>query len=162
MKRTEYALDALHFCFVVKQVLPDGTTRFSLTSHAPFREDQTTFPFDSETDAAQYFLDMLRSEGALASEQDVATAKAILRGEQPLFLYEEKQPDGTLLLSFHDQLPPEQSKIVSFACRSPQYLAGFLFRRLRESERVRASEETIRQAQALLDNEEFSNRALLE
>lgn len=153
MNRTEYALDSLHFYFVVKQLLPDDTTRLSLMSHAPFRDDQTTFSFDSEADAAQYFLDTLHSKTVTASEQDVATAKAILRGGQPLFLYEEKQPDGTLLLSFHDQLPPEQSKIVSFACRSSKYLAGFLFRRLRESERVRASEETIRQAWAFLDRE---------
>lgn len=154
MNSTEYALDSLYFYFVVKQALPDGTTQISLMSHAPFRDDLTTLAFDSETDAAQYFLDTLRSETSVAAEQEIATAKAILHGEQPLFLYEEKRPDGTLLLSFHDHLPSGQVKIVSFACRSSKYLAGFLFRRLRESGRVQASEETIRQAQAFLDQEE--------
>jgi len=154
MNSTEYALDSLHFYFVVKQLLPDGTTRLSLMSYAPFRDDQTTFSFDSEADAAQYFLDTLHNETVTTSEWEIATAKAILRGEPPLFLYEEKQPDGTLLLSLHDQLPPGQSKIISFAGRSPKYMARFLFRRLQESKRVRASEETIRQAQALLDREE--------
>jgi hypothetical protein len=139
----------MQFYFVVKLQLPDGSNQHSLSTYAPFREDSTTLPFDSEQDAALYLLDEWR-KGAIVSEQDVEIARAILRGDQPLFVYEERQPDGTLLLSFHDHLPSEGPSVITFGCRSPRWLARFLLRRLHESERVRASEETMRHAQALL------------
>ncbi|SRR5579884_617089 len=142
-------LAEMQFYFVVQQQLPDGTRQLSLNTYAPFREDCSTSPFDSEQDTALYLLDEWK-KGALVSEQDVEIARAILRGDQPLFLYEEQQPDGSLLLSFHDQLPPEESSITTFGCRSPRWLAHFLLRRLHESKRVHTSEETMRKARILL------------
>jgi hypothetical protein len=78
-------------------------------------------------------------------------ARAILRGDSPLFLYEEKQPDGRLLLSLHDHLPPEEARIVVFGSRSPKLVARLLLRRLRETSRVLATEETIRRAERLME-----------
>jgi hypothetical protein len=143
-------MDELYYYFVVKEDLLDGTFQLSLSSYAPFRDDRTTFPFDSEIDAALYILDEFR-HGAIVSSNDVEIAKAIIRGEKPMFVYEEKQSDGTLLLSLHDSLPPEESTIVAFGSRSANLLARFFMRRLHESKRVRATEVTIRQAQALMD-----------
>jgi hypothetical protein len=139
----------MQFYFVVKQQMSDGSSQLFLNTYAPFREDCTTLPFDSEQDAALYFLEEWK-KGAIALEQDVEIARAILRGDQPLFVYEEQQPDGTLLLSFHEHLPPEGSSVVTFGCRSPRWLARFLLRRVHESQRVRVSEETMKKAQALL------------
>jgi hypothetical protein len=150
MQDTERNIMAeMQFYFVVKQQLPDGSSQLSLNTYAPFREDCTTLPFDSEQDAALYLLEGWR-KGAIVSEQDVEIARAILCGDQPLFVYEERQPDGRLLLSFHDHLPQEGSSVITFGCRSPRWLARFLLRRLHESERIQASEETMRKAQALL------------
>lgn len=150
MQDTERTIMAeMQFYFVVKQQLPDGSNQLSLNTYAPFRENCITLPFDSEQDAALYLLDGWK-KGAIVSEQGVEIARAILRGDQPLFVYEDQQPNGTLLLSFHDQLPPEGSSITTFGCRSPRWLARFLLRRLHESLRVRASDETVRKAQALL------------
>ena len=143
-------IDELHFYFVVKQDLPDEKYELSLSSYAPFRDDRTTFPFDTETDAALYLLDEF-ARGAIVSSNDVETAKAIIRGEQPIFVYEEKQPDGTLLLSLHDTLPPEDAKIAVFGGRSAKLLARFLLRRLHEGAHIQATEETIKRAQSLLD-----------
>lgn len=143
-------MDELYYYFVVKEDLLDGTFQLSLSSYAPFRDGRTTFPFDSEIDAALYILDEFR-HGAIVSSNDIEIAKAIIRGEKPMFVYEENQSDGTLLLSLHDSLPPEESTIVAFGSRSANLLARFFMRRLHESKRVRATEETIRQAQALMD-----------
>ena len=107
-------IDELYFYFVVKQDLPDGKYELSLSSYAPFRDDRTTFPFDTETDAALYLLDEY-TRGAIVSSNDVETAKAIIRGEQPIFVYEEKQPDGTLLLSLHDFCHPKMQRSRSSA-----------------------------------------------
>ena len=142
-------LDELQYYFVVKQEFSDGISQFALSSYAPFRDDRTTLCFDTEEDAALFLLDQSR-KGAAVSSNDVEIAKAILRGEQPMFLYEEKQADGTIVLSLHDRLPSEGSHIVPFGSRSAKLVARLLLRRLHESERVRASEATIRQAQALM------------
>lgn len=145
-----YVMENMQFYFVVRQQLPDNRRQLSLCTHAPFRNDCTTLPFDSEEDAALYLLEEWR-QGAVVSEQDIEIARAILRGDQPLFIYEERQSDGTLMLSFHDELPSEKSSVVVFGCRSPRWLARFLLRRLYENERVRASEATMRRARSLLD-----------
>jgi hypothetical protein len=151
MNETERTiLDQLQYYFVVRQELSGGSSRLSLSSYAPFRDDCVTLPFDTETDAALYLLGEFR-KGAPVSYQDVEIAKAILRGERPLFLYDEKQPDGTILLSLHDQLPPPESKIVAFGSRSAKLLARLLLRRLYENSRVHASEATISRAWALMD-----------
>ena len=142
-------LDELHYYFVVRHDLPGGKSEFSLSSYAPFRNDRTILPFDTETDAALYLLEEFR-KGGLVSLHDQETAEAIIRGEEPMFLYEEKQLDGTLLLSLHDCLPPEGSNIVVFASRSGKSLARFLLRRLHESTYTQATKETIRQAQSLM------------
>jgi hypothetical protein len=142
-------MDDLQYYFVVRQAGPDGSVQTSLSSYAPFREDQTSIPFDSEVDAALYLLQESR-DGAVVSFNDVEIAKAIIRGDMPLFLYEEKQPDGTLLLSLHDRLPPEGSSVAVFASRSARLVARLLLRRLHENTRVWATEETRRQAQALM------------
>ncbi len=141
-------LDELQYYFVVKQEFPDGTAQLALSSYAPFRDDRTALCFDTEEDAALFLLDQSRT-GYIVSSNDVEIAKAILRGEQPMFLYEEKQADGTIVLSLHDRLPPEDSHVVTFGSRSAKLVSRLLLRRLHESERVRASEATIRQAQAL-------------
>lgn len=141
--------DELQYYFVVKQEFPDGTYQLALSSYAPFRDDRTTSCFDTEDDAALFLLDQFH-KGAIVSSNDVEIAKAIIRGEQPMFLYEEKQADGTIFLSLHDRLPPEESHIVTFGSRSAKILARLLLRRLHESERIRASEATIRQAQNLM------------
>ncbi len=78
-------MDELHYYFVVKQDLLDGTFQLSLSSYAPFRDDRTTFPFDSEIDAALSMLDEFR-HGAIVSSNDVEIAKAIIRGEKPMFV----------------------------------------------------------------------------
>jgi hypothetical protein len=143
-------MDDLQYYFIVKHVLPDDSVELALSSYAPFRDDRTTLSFDSERDAALYLLDEFHN-GAIVAENDVETAKAILRGEQPLFLYEEKQADGTLVLSLHDCLPPEGSKIVTFGSRAPKLVARLLLRRLHESKCVRATEETIRHAHLLME-----------
>jgi hypothetical protein len=142
-------LDELQYFFVVKQEFPEGTYQLVLSSYAPFRDDRTTLSFDTEEDAALFLLDELR-KGAIVSSNDVEIARAILRGEQPMFLYEEKQADGTIILSLYNRLPSEGSRIVTFGSRSAKILARLLLRRLHESERVRASEATIRQAQTLM------------
>ena len=67
-----------------------------------------------------------------------------------MFLYEEKQADGTIVLSLHDCLPPKGLHIVTFGSRSAKLVARLLLRRLHESERVRASDAMVRQAQALI------------
>lgn len=142
-------LDELQYYFVVKQAMPDGSVQLTLSSYTPFREDRTTIPFDSEVDAALYLLAEVRN-GAMVSFNDVEIARAIIRGDQPLFLYEEKQADGRLLLSLHARLPPDGSPVVVFGSRSPKLVARLLLRRLHETKRVWASEATIRQAQALM------------
>ena len=142
-------LDELQYYFVVKQEFPDGTYQLALSSYAPFRDDRTTLCFDTEEDAALFLLDQSR-KGAIVSSNDVEIAKAIIRGEQPMFLYDEKQTDGTIVLSLHNRLPPEGSNIVIFGSRSAKILARLLLRRLHESERAKASEATIQQAQALM------------
>lgn len=150
MQKAEQTLiDELQYYFVVEQVMPDGSTHVALSSYAPFRDDRTTVPFDSEEDAALYLLERVRG-GAVASFNDTESARAIIRGDMPLYLYEEKQQDGTLLLSLHDRLPPEGARVVVFGARSPRLVARLLLRRLLESERVRASEETVGQARALM------------
>ncbi len=148
----EMLLDDLHYYFVVRRELAGGKCEFALSSYAPFADDRTVLPFDSETDAALYILEEFRKVGKISSH-DVETAEAIMRGEEPMFVYEEKQPDGTVLLSLHDSLPPEGSKIVAFASRSPKILARFLLRRLHESRYTKASQETIRRAQCLMEGE---------
>src|ERR1700730_17215424 len=141
MNERQTIMDEVRFYFVVRHDLPDVRFQLALNQYAPFREDCMTLPFDVEEDAALYVLDEWR-KGAIVTEQDVAIARAIVRGEQPMFVYEEKQADGTLLLSLHDCLPPEGSKIMVFGSRSGRWLARFLLRRLHESERIKASEET--------------------
>src|SRR5438067_681243 len=101
-------LDDLHYYFVTKQSVSDGSIQLALSSYAPFRKDCTTLSFDTEEDAALYLLQE-SERGATVSSNDIAIANAIIRGEAPLFLYEERQDDGRLLLSLHDQLPPENS-----------------------------------------------------
>lgn len=149
MDSRTYAMDSLSYYFVIKQALSDGNVEFSLSSYARIGDDLTTLPFDTETDAALYLLDEYR-KGARIAHNDVEIAQAILRDEQPTFLYEEKQPNGTLLLSLHDTLPPEDTKIVSFASRSSKVLARFLLRRLHESQRVKADAETIVRAKVMM------------
>ncbi len=151
MNETEQTMmDDLQYYFVVEQPAPGGNIQLSLSSYAPFRDDQTTIPFDSEMDAALYFLEKFRN-GAIVSSNDVEIAKAIIRGDQPMFLYEEKQSDGTFLLSLHNRLPSEGSSAVVFGSRSARLVARLLLRRLHETKRVWATEETIRQAQTLID-----------
>jgi hypothetical protein len=142
-------IEELQYYFVVEQVMPDGSTQVALSSYAPFRDDRTTVSFDSEEDAALYLLERVRG-GAVASFNDIENARAIIRGDMPLFLYEEKQQDGMLQLSLHDRLPPEGARVVVFGARSPRLVARLLLRRLSESGRVRASEETIERARAIL------------
>ena len=142
-------LDELQYYFVVKQDFPDGTFQLALSSYAPFRDDRTTLCFDAEEDAALFILDEFR-KGATVSSNDVEIAKAIIHGEQSMFLFEEKHADGTIMLSLHYRLPPEGSQIVTFGSRSAKILARLLLRRLHENERIRASTATIRQAQALM------------
>lgn len=142
-------MHSLSYYFVVKQTVPGQGTQLSLSSYAPFGNDRITLSFDSETDTALYLLDEFR-KGAIVSEEHVEIARAILRGDQPMFVYEEKQPDGMLLLSLHDELPPKGSHIIVFASRWHKGLARFLLRRLHESKRVSASEETVQQAIALM------------
>jgi hypothetical protein len=137
--------DDLTYYFVIQE----GDGQLSLSGHAAFAETRKTLPFDSETDAALYLLEEVR-KGARASEQDIEIARAITRGDKAMFVYEEKQPDGTLLLTLHDDLPPRESSIVAFGGRSPRWLARFLLQRLHESSRVTATAETIQQAQTLL------------
>ncbi|HEX4206165.1 MAG TPA: hypothetical protein VHZ51_18605 [Ktedonobacteraceae bacterium] len=150
MQQTERTLlDELRCYFVVKQAMPDGSSQVTFSSYAPFRDDQTSMPFDAEVDAALYLLEEVRN-GAIASSNDEEIARAIIRGDRPMFLYEEKQPDGRLLLSLHDDLPPEGSPVTVFGSRSPRLVARLLLRRLHESKRVYAIEETIEQAQALM------------
>lgn len=143
-------LDNLSYYFVIKQTAPSEGLQLSLSSHAVYGNDRITLPFDSETDTALYLLDAFR-KGAIVSEEHVEIAHAILRGDQPMFVYEEKQPDGTLLLSLHDDLPPKGSNIIAFASRWHRGLARFLLRRIHESKRVRANEKTVQQALALME-----------
>ena len=142
-------LDELQYYFVVKQTLPDGSIQATLSHYSRFRDGQTTLPFDTEEDAALYLLEQARS-GAVVSFNDVAIARAIIRGDEPMFLYEEKQADGRLLLSLHDRLPPQGSPVAVFGSRSARLVARLLLRRLLETERVWATEETIQQARALI------------
>ncbi len=148
-KNEQPLLDELQYYFVVKQTLPDGNIQAMLSSYAPFRDKQTTMPFDTEEDAALYLLEEARN-GVEVSYNDIAIAKAIIRGDKPMFLYEEKQADGRLLLSLQDHLPPKGSPVAVFGCRSARLVARLLLRRLSETERVWATEETIRQAQVLI------------
>ncbi len=151
MQQNEQSLpDELQYYFVVQQTLPDGSIQLALSSYAPFRDDQTTLSFDTEEDAALSLLEEARN-GATVSSNDIAIAKAICRGDKPWFLYEEKQADSRLLLSLHDQLPPDGSPVIVFGSRSPHLVARLLLRRLQETKHVWATEETIRQAQALMD-----------
>jgi hypothetical protein len=146
MYDTQQAIwDELSYFFVIQEEQPEGEKRLFLSSSASFAGRRTTLPFDSESDAALYLLDEVR-KGARASEEHIEIARAIVRGDQALFLYEEKQPDGTLLLSFHDAPAPQESSAVTFASRSPRWLARFLLRRLQENKRVTATGETIQQA----------------
>lgn len=140
----------LTYYFVIQERDAEGGLHLSLSNHAAFSETRQTLPFDSESDAALYFQEEVR-KGARASEQDLEIARAILRGEQAMFVYEEKQPDSTLLLSFHSDPPARETGIIAFGSRSPRRLARFLLRRLGESKHVTATEETIQQAQKLLD-----------
>jgi len=142
-------MDNLSYYFVIKQTVPGEGIQLSLSSHAAFGNDCITLPFDSDTDTALYLLDEFR-KGAIVSEEHVEIARAILRGDRPMFVYEENQPDGTRLLSLHDDLPPKGLHIIVFASRWHKGLAKFLLRRLSESKRVRASEETVQQALALM------------
>ena len=149
MQKSEQSIpDDLQYYFVVAQSLPDGTIEAALSSYAPFRADRTTQPFDSEEDAALYLLEEMR-KGIVVPSNDAEIARSIIRGDRPLFLFEEKQPDGRLLLSLHDHLPPVESVAVAFGSRAPRLVARLLLRRLAESQRVWATEETIAQAQAL-------------
>ena len=143
-------LDELQYYFVVKQTLPGGSIEVMLSHYAHLREGQTTLPFDTEEDAALYLLEQARN-GAVVSFNDVAIARAIIRGDLPMFLYEEKQADGRLRLSLYDRLPPQGSPVVVFGSRSTRLVARLLLRRLHETNRVWATEETIQQAQSLLD-----------
>src|ERR1051326_7855578 len=113
---SQSAVDELQYYFVVNKEFPDGASQLALSSYAPFRDDRTTSCFDTEEDAALFLLDQSH-KGAIVSSNDIEIAKAILRGEQPLFLYEEKQTDGTIVLSLHD-MPPEDSHIITFGSRS--------------------------------------------
>lgn len=141
--------DDLSYYFVLQEEHPEGGVWLSLSSYAAFGGKRKTLPFDSETDAALYLLDEVR-KGARASEEHIEIARAIIRGDQAMFVYEEKQTDGTLLLSLHNDPAPRDSDIITFASRSPKWLARFLLRRLHESSRVTATAEMIQQAQALL------------
>jgi hypothetical protein len=143
-------LDELQYYFVVKQTLPDGNVKVTLSNYAPFRDDQTTLSFDTEEDTALYLLEEARN-GSDVSFNDRAIAQAIIRGDQPLFLYEEKQSNGTLLLSLHDELPPTGLSAIAFGSRSPYLIARFLLRRLQESSHTQATEETIKQAKELIN-----------
>lgn len=144
-------IDELQYYFVVKQRMPDGSVHASLSSYAPFRDDVVMVPFETEEDAALNLLEEQRN-AAIVSGNDIEIARAVIRGDRPLFLYEEKQPDGTLLLSLHDTLPPEGARVVTFGSRAPRTVARLLLRRLHESERVRAITEAVQQAHALLNN----------
>ena len=64
--------------------------------------------------------------------------------------YEEKQTDGRLLLSLHDCLPAGEASVTVFGSRSPRLVARLLLRRLFETTRVWATDETIRQAKLLV------------
>ena len=150
MDDISYVMGEMHFYFVVRQELSDDGAQLSLSSHAPFGEGLAVVPFDEERDAALYLLDEWR-KGAVVSVKMVEIAEAIIRGEEPMFVYEEKQPDGTLLLSLHDCLPPAGSNIAAFGSRGAKPLARFILRRLHESSRVRTSEATMQQVYALLD-----------
>ncbi|HET8913920.1 MAG TPA: hypothetical protein VFN23_20775 [Ktedonobacteraceae bacterium] len=143
-------LDELQYYFVIKQIKPDGRIYVYLSNYAPFRDDLITMPFDSEIDAALYLLKAAQS-GAVVSSNDIDCAEAIIHRERPLFLFEDKQPDGTLVLSLHEDLPPEGSSAVVFGSRSPKRISRFLLKRLHESPRVHATDETIRKAKARLD-----------
>lgn len=141
--------DDLSYYFVIQEEHPEGGVKLSLCSRAISGWQSTMLSFDSEADATLYLLDELR-KGARISEEDIEIARAILCGDRAIFLYEEKRPDGTLLLSLHSDPAPDGSGIVTFGSRSPSRLARFLLRRLQESSRVTATTETIQQAQALL------------
>lgn len=143
------ALNELQYYFVVKQTLPGGNIKVTLSHYARSRDDQTTLPFDTEEDAALYLLEEARN-GAVVSFNDMAIARAIIRGDEPLFLYEEKQADGRLLLSLHDHLPPQGSSVPVFGSRSHRLVARLLLKRLLETERVWATDETIQKARSLL------------
>lgn len=145
--------DDLSYYFVQQETAADGSRQLAISSHAAFSATCKTFPFDSETDTALYLLDEL-SKGASISEQDIEIARAILRGDRPMFVYEQKQPDGTLLLSLHTALPERETNITIFGSRSPRWLARFLLRRLQESSRVTAAPETIQQAQTLMESKD--------
>jgi len=149
-KNEQPLMDELQYYFIVKQTMPGGSVQVTLSNYAPFRNDKITLPFDTEEDAALSLLEEARN-GAVVSSNDIAIAKAIIRQDQPLFLYEEKQADSRLLLSLHDQLPPEGSSAIVFGSRSPRLVARLLLRRLHETKRVWATEETIQQAQALMN-----------
>lgn len=142
-------MDELYLCFVVRQTLPDGQSQLSLSSYAPFRNDLITHSFDTEEDAALYLLDEIRTHRAITSSKTIEAARAILNGEQPLFVYEEWQPDGTLLLSLHDEPPAPSLHAITFSDRSPRRLARLLLQRLHQNPRVRATEETRQQALTL-------------
>ncbi len=150
MQRTEQILQEFYYYFVVKQTLADGSIQMTLSSFAPFRDDRVTIPFDTEEDAALYLLAEARN-GTIVSYNDMAIARAIIRGDEPMFLYEEKQADGRLLLSLHEGLPAEEASIVVFGSRSPRLVARLLLRRLYETTRVWATDETIRQAKLLVN-----------
>lgn len=150
MQRTEQILQEFDYYFVVKQIMPDGSIQMALSSFASFRDDKVTIPFDTEEDAALYLLAEARN-GTIVSFNDMAIARAIIRGDEPMFLYEEKQADGRLLLSLHDSLPSEESSVTVFGSRSPRLAARLLLRRLYETTRVWATDETIRQAKLLIN-----------
>lgn len=144
-----FVLEDLQYYFVVKQTMPDASIHVTLNSSAALGPNQTTLAFDTEEDAALILLAEAQG-GATVSPNDVIIAKAILNKEKPLFLYEEKQADGRLLLSLHHDLPPDELKVTIFGSRSNYLVARLLLRRLHETKRVWATEETIRQAQILM------------
>jgi len=150
MQKAEQILQEFDYYFVIKQTMPDGRIQIALSSFASFRDDRVTMPFDTEEDAALYLLAEARN-GATVSYTDMAIARAIIRGDEPLFLYEEKQADGRLLLSLHGCLPGKDVSVTVFGSRSPRLVARLLLRRLLETQKVWATDETIRQAKLLVN-----------
>ncbi len=151
MYKTDQILQEFDYYFVIKQTLPGGRIQLALSSFPSFSEDKETLPFDTEEDAALYLLSEAR-KGAIVSYNDTAIARAIIRGNHPLFLYEEKQPDGRLLLSLHESIPAEDASNVAFGSRSSRLVARLLLRRLLETEKVWATTETIQQAKSLIQS----------
>src|SRR5579885_3760265 len=100
--------DDRSYYFIIQEEQPEGGIKLSLRSRAISGCQSTILSFDSEADAALYLLAELR-QGARISEEDSEIARAILRGDRAMFLSEEKRPDGTLLLSLHNDPAPTGS-----------------------------------------------------